>query len=379
MPDARQLTRGALYRQADAALYRCKRQNRGTISIFDPDRDQVMDDPASEGAAIAIRDIVRTRSLTPVYQPIVDLRDRRRARLRGPHPARARPRRSRTPASSSRRPPPSGRTVELDLACFEVVAAGRPGDRRTAGREHQPLAADARGARLQLVVAARDPRALLDQPGPRHRGADRARGHRRHRPAAAQRRDAPARGHPPRRRRRRGRERRPAPPLAGPVRHREDRPLARAGRRAARLLARGPARRSSTSPGARAPSAIAEGVETAEQLRMLRELQISTGQGYLLGRPGHNMGLSGVDLAALLAGRRRARACAVRAWASGEEGRGSDPLGSVAAGSARSRSTVMRQSGRPTANGAGPTRGARYAQMLNRGSASGSRCVCDGG
>src|SRR4029079_1531997 len=30
--------------------------------------------------------------------------------------------------------------------------------------------------------------------------------------------------------------------------------------------------------------AIAEGVETAEQLRMLRELQISTGQGYLLGR-----------------------------------------------------------------------------------------------
>ena len=48
--------------------------------------------------------------------------------------------------------------------------------------------------------------------------------------------------------------------------------------------------------------AIAEGVETAEQLRMLRELQISTGQGYLLGRPGQNTGLAGVDLAALLAG-----------------------------------------------------------------------------
>ena len=48
--------------------------------------------------------------------------------------------------------------------------------------------------------------------------------------------------------------------------------------------------------------AIAEGVETAEQLRMLRELQISTGQGYLLGRPGHNIGLTSVDLAALLAG-----------------------------------------------------------------------------
>jgi EAL domain-containing protein (putative c-di-GMP-specific phosphodiesterase class I) len=48
--------------------------------------------------------------------------------------------------------------------------------------------------------------------------------------------------------------------------------------------------------------AIAEGLETAEQLRSLRELGITTGQGYLLGRPGNNLGLSVVDIEALASG-----------------------------------------------------------------------------
>jgi EAL domain-containing protein (putative c-di-GMP-specific phosphodiesterase class I) len=48
--------------------------------------------------------------------------------------------------------------------------------------------------------------------------------------------------------------------------------------------------------------AIAEGLETAEQLRSLRELGITTGQGYLLGRPGRNLGLARVDIEALAAG-----------------------------------------------------------------------------
>jgi len=48
--------------------------------------------------------------------------------------------------------------------------------------------------------------------------------------------------------------------------------------------------------------AIAEGLETAEQLRSLRELGITTGQGYLLGRPGRNLGLTSVDIEALAAG-----------------------------------------------------------------------------
>jgi EAL domain-containing protein (putative c-di-GMP-specific phosphodiesterase class I) len=48
--------------------------------------------------------------------------------------------------------------------------------------------------------------------------------------------------------------------------------------------------------------AIAEGLETAEQLRSLQELGITVGQGYLLGRPGRNLGLSRVDIQALAAG-----------------------------------------------------------------------------
>jgi EAL domain-containing protein (putative c-di-GMP-specific phosphodiesterase class I) len=48
--------------------------------------------------------------------------------------------------------------------------------------------------------------------------------------------------------------------------------------------------------------AIAEGLETAEQLRSLRELGLTTGQGYLLGRPGLNLGLTSIDIEALAAG-----------------------------------------------------------------------------
>jgi diguanylate cyclase (GGDEF)-like protein len=44
---------------------------------------------------------------------------------------------------------------------------------------------------------------------------------------------------------------------------------------------------------------IAEGVETPEQLRMIRELGIVAGQGYLLGRPGPEYGMAHVDIEAL--------------------------------------------------------------------------------
>jgi hypothetical protein len=44
---------------------------------------------------------------------------------------------------------------------------------------------------------------------------------------------------------------------------------------------------------------IAEGVETAEQLRMIRGLEIDAAQGYLLGRPGPITDNADVDLDAL--------------------------------------------------------------------------------
>jgi len=46
---------------------------------------------------------------------------------------------------------------------------------------------------------------------------------------------------------------------------------------------------------------VAEGVETQAQLAMAGDLAIDAGQGYLLGRPGDNVDLERVDIAALLA------------------------------------------------------------------------------
>jgi hypothetical protein len=47
---------------------------------------------------------------------------------------------------------------------------------------------------------------------------------------------------------------------------------------------------------------VAEGVETAAQLEMIRQLGIDAGQGYLLGRPGSVIDAEGVDLDALATG-----------------------------------------------------------------------------
>ena len=45
---------------------------------------------------------------------------------------------------------------------------------------------------------------------------------------------------------------------------------------------------------------MAEGVETSEQLAVVRELGITAGQGYLLGRPGRERRAERLDLDALM-------------------------------------------------------------------------------
>jgi diguanylate cyclase (GGDEF)-like protein len=292
--------RGALYRQADAALYRCKRQNRGTIAIFDPDRDQVLEDPAGEGSSIAIRDVIRTRSLTPVYQPIVDLRTGAVLGFEGlirPGPATP----FTNPGQLFAAAAGSGRTVELDLACFEVVAAGAReiDSQRVVSMNLSPrtlevpdfspswlletLARHSIGpGRVIVELTERDDIsdldrlrrnvALLQHAGIRLAADDVGAG------------NAGLR-------------------LLSQVRFdivKIDLSLVQEG--AQRDSSRAVLRSLLDLAGRQGAVAIAEGVETPEQLRMLRELQISTGQGYLLGRPGHNIGLAGVDLAALLAG-----------------------------------------------------------------------------
>jgi EAL domain-containing protein (putative c-di-GMP-specific phosphodiesterase class I) len=55
---------------------------------------------------------------------------------------------------------------------------------------------------------------------------------------------------------------------------------------------------------------VAEGVETPDQLRALRGLDVSAAQGYLLGRPSDDVHIGSVDLDALMA-----RTTTIPGWA----------------------------------------------------------------
>ena len=292
--------RNEVFRQADAALYRCKRNGRGTVAIYDPDRDQVPDESSGHGAITAVRDVVRARNLTPVYQPIVDLRDGSVLGFEGLiRPGASAP--FANPGQLFAAAAAAGRTVELDLACFEVVAAGsrdiNTDQVLTINLSPQTLEVQDFNASWLLEVLARyeiSPGRVIVELTEREAITD----------IELLRRNVAALQH------------------AGVRLAADD---VGAGNAGLRLLSQvrfdimkidlslvqdGAQHDSSravlrslmdlaTRQGA---VAIAEGLETAEQLRSLRELGITTGQGYLLGRPGLNLGLASVDIEALAAG-----------------------------------------------------------------------------
>ena len=67
-------TRVELTAQADAALYRGKRNGRTVVSIFDPEKDRgQVDESMRAELSSAISAVIESGGLTPVYQPIVDL------------------------------------------------------------------------------------------------------------------------------------------------------------------------------------------------------------------------------------------------------------------------------------------------------------------
>jgi diguanylate cyclase (GGDEF)-like protein len=292
--------RNEVFRQADAALYRCKRNGRGTVDIYDPDRDQVPDDSSGHGAVTAVRDVVRARNLTPVYQPIVDLRDGSVLGFEGlirPGPSAP----FSNPGQLFAAAAAAGRTVELDLACFEVVAAGCGDiDSRqvvTINLSPQTLEVQDFSSSWLLEVLARyqiSPGRVIVELTEREAITDLDR----------LRRNVAALQH------------------AGVRLAADD---VGAGNAGLRLLSQvrfdimkidlslvqdGTQRDSSRAvlrslmdlASRQGAVTIAEGLETAEQLRSLRELGITTGQGYLLGRPGLNLGLTSVDIEALAAG-----------------------------------------------------------------------------
>ncbi|CAN5584356.1 hypothetical protein BH24CHL9_BH24CHL9_12380 [soil metagenome] len=292
--------RGLLYRQADAALYRCKRQGRGNVAIFDADRDHIEEDIAGEGAAVAVRDAVRTRSLTPVYQPIVDLRTGQVLGFEGlirPGPGTP----FKNPGQLFEAAAASGRTVELDLACFEVVAAGARdiGADRVVSFNLSPRTLEVPDfssvwlletlarygispGRVIVELTEREDIGDLERLRRNVAGLQQA-GIR----LAA---DDVGAGNAGLR-------------LLSQVRFdivKIDLTLVQEG--AQRDSSRAVVRSLRDLAARQGAVVIAEGIETAEQLNVLRELEIATGQGYLLGRPGLNLGLRAVDIEALASG-----------------------------------------------------------------------------
>jgi diguanylate cyclase (GGDEF)-like protein len=113
--------RDTVYRQADAALYWAKRNYRGTVEVFEPQRDMLTDVLTDDTAkANAVAEVVTGKLLRPVFQPIVDLRTGRVLGFEGlirPDPKGPLPDTSQLFAAAAA----SGRTVDLDLACIETL------------------------------------------------------------------------------------------------------------------------------------------------------------------------------------------------------------------------------------------------------------------
>ena len=292
--------RSEIYRQADAALYRCKRGGRGTVAIFDADRDLAPEAAHGEGSATAVRDIVRARNLTPVYQPIVDLRDGTVLGFEGLiRPGASSP--FSNPGQLFAAAAAAGRTVELDLACFEVVAAGStqisPDQVLTINLSPQTLEVEDFTSSWLLEILARyqvSPGRVIVELTEREAITDLDR--LRHNVASLQRAgvriaaDDVGAGNAGLR-------------LLSQVRFdivKIDLSLVQDG--AQHDSSRAVVRSLMDLAARQGAVTIAEGLETADQLRSLRELGIATGQGYLLGRPGNNTGLTRVDIEALASG-----------------------------------------------------------------------------
>ena len=116
-----------LYRHADAALYWCKRHGRTNAVAYDPGRHGVTPTTArSRTSRPRSGRSWPTKSLRPVYQPIFSLTTGEPIGYEGLiRPTERRPMADASSlfAAAER----ADRTVELDMACLEVVAGGLSG------------------------------------------------------------------------------------------------------------------------------------------------------------------------------------------------------------------------------------------------------------
>ena len=113
-----------LYRHADAALYWCKRHGRTSAVVYDAGRHgRTTDDRSVEDLAAAVSGIVANRQLTAMYQPIVSMETGRPIGFEG----LVRPAEGAAFADASSlfaAAESADRSVELDLACLKIIAEG---------------------------------------------------------------------------------------------------------------------------------------------------------------------------------------------------------------------------------------------------------------
>jgi diguanylate cyclase (GGDEF)-like protein len=117
-------TREQLQQQADAALYRGKKAGRTVVTVVDPDLDREHVDTQRRAAlSAAVAGVLAERALRPVYQPIIHLATGRTIGFEGlirPAPGSGFP----NPGALFAAAEVGGRVVELDLACLDTVLLG---------------------------------------------------------------------------------------------------------------------------------------------------------------------------------------------------------------------------------------------------------------
>ncbi|HEY8633017.1 MAG TPA: EAL domain-containing protein [Candidatus Limnocylindrales bacterium] len=289
-----------LLRQADSALYWCKRHGRTAVVAFDArhHKDAAAPRPLAELSADVAK-VLASRALRPVYQPIFSLETGRPMGFEGlVRPGDGSP--FADASSLFAAAEAANQTVELDLLCLEIVASGvgqlpddaylsvnlsprtlesslfRSGDLKGIFRRH--------GIPLDRIVLELTERETVEDLDQLRRNVEKCR-------AAGMRLAADDVG---------------------------------AGNAGLRLLSeihfdvvkidlslvQGGIVRDPSHAVLRAlqglaaqwhASVVAEGVETSEQLAVVRDLGISAGQGYLLGRPGPDPIVDPVDIDVLMA------------------------------------------------------------------------------
>ncbi|HSK51402.1 MAG TPA: EAL domain-containing protein [Clostridia bacterium] len=118
------ITRADLYARADDALYQAKRDGRTAVRMYDPEHDErPLDGERLARAARSIVEIVAANAISPVYQPIVDVRSGAVVGFEG----LARPEDGTgfgDAGSLFTVAEASGRTADLDWVCIRSILAG---------------------------------------------------------------------------------------------------------------------------------------------------------------------------------------------------------------------------------------------------------------